>query len=72
MKLFKHRAVLGLLALGSLVTLTFAGSVVAANPPTVNLGTAGSFAILAGSSVTDVPNSTINGDVGSPSAGYRQ
>jgi hypothetical protein len=38
--------------------------------PTVNLGTATPFAILAGSGVTDVPNSVITGDVGlSPATG---
>ena len=37
---------------------------------TVNLGTAGNFAVLAGTAVTDVPTSTISGDVGlSPAAG---
>jgi uncharacterized repeat protein (TIGR01451 family) len=67
---FKNRATLALLVLGSLIPLTFAGSVIAAGPPTVGLGTADSFAILAGSTITDVPASTITGDVGlSPAAG---
>ncbi len=64
MKLFKHRAALWLLVLGSLIPLTFAGSVVAANPSTVNLGVSDSFAILSGAGVTNVPTSTIRGDVG--------
>src|SRR5687768_8289643 len=67
---FKNRATLALLVLGSLIPLTFAGSVIAAGPPTVGLGTADGFAILAGSTITDVPASTITGDVGlSPAAG---
>ena len=37
---------------------------VAAGPTTVPLGTAASFAILAGSAVTNVPTSSIEGDVG--------
>lgn len=70
MNLFKRRTALVLLVLGSLIPLTFAGSVVAASPPTVGLGTADSFALLAGSAVTNVPVSSITGDVGlSPAAG---
>src|SRR3989337_2750720 len=70
MNRLKHRATRALLVLGSLIPLTFAGSVIAAGPPTVGLGTADSFAILAGSTITDVPASTITGDVGlSPAAG---
>lgn len=70
MNLFKHRTAVVVLVLGSLIPLTFAGSVVAASPPTVGLGTADSFAILAGSTITDVPVSSITGDVGlSPAAG---
>lgn len=69
MRLFKNRTAIVLLVLGSLIPLTVAGNVVAASPPTVGLGTADSFAILAGSSVTDVPVSAITGDVGlSPAA----
>ena len=73
MKLFRHRSRaisrthtlpgLGLLALGLLVALAFASNAGATAAP-VPLGTAGSFAILAGTSVTDVPTSTISGDVG--------
>ncbi len=70
MNLLKHRAGLALLVLGALIPLTFAGGVVAATPSTVNLGTADNFAILAGSTITDVPTSTITGDVGlSPATG---
>ena len=70
MNLFKHRTAVVVLVLASLIPLTFAGSVVAASPPTVGLGTADSFAILAGSTITDVPVSAITGDVGlSPAAG---
>ncbi|HUP32105.1 MAG TPA: ice-binding family protein [Gaiellaceae bacterium] len=70
MKPFKNRTAVVLLVLGSLIPLTFAGSVVAASPPTIGLGTADSFAILAGSAVTNVPVSAITGDVGlSPAAG---
>ena len=39
MGFFKKRAVVGLLALGSLIPLTFAGSVVAAGPASIGLGT---------------------------------
>ncbi len=70
MKIFKNQALLGLLVLGSLIPLTFAGAIAAASPPTVGLGTAESFAILAGSAITDVPASAITGAVGlSPAAG---
>jgi len=42
----------------------------AAHIPTVNLGTAASFAILAGTGITNVPTSVISGDVGvSPTTG---
>lgn len=64
MKLFKHRAAWWLLVLGSLIPLTFAGGVVAANPSTVGLGASGSFAILSGAGITNVPTSSITGDVG--------
>jgi hypothetical protein len=69
MTFFKMRAALGLLVLGSLLPLAFPASAVAAQAP-VPLGNAGSFAILGGSGVTNVPTSVISGDVGlSPAAG---
>ncbi len=69
MKFFNKRAALGLLVLGSVLPLTFAASAVAAQAP-VPLGNAGSFAILAGSGITNVPTSVIRGDVGlSPTTG---
>jgi hypothetical protein len=50
--------------------LVLAGSSAAATPTTVGLGTAGNFAVLAGTSVTDVPASAITGNVGlSPTTG---
>ena len=53
MKLFDHRTAVGLLVLGSLVLLTFAGSVVAAGPPAVGLGTSASYAVLAGDTIAN-------------------
>jgi len=44
--------------------LVLAGSSAAASPTTVGLGTAGSFAVLAGTGISDVPTSSITGDVG--------
>ena len=44
--------------------------IAAVSPPTVPLGTAAPFALLAGSAITNVPTSTIGGDVGlSPDTG---
>src|SRR5579864_8484232 len=44
--------------------LVLAGSSAAATPTTVGLGTAGSFAVLAGTGISDVPTSAITGNVG--------
>ena len=50
--------------------LVFAGGAFAASPPTVALHTSDNFAPIAGSGISDVPTSTIKGDVGlSPAAG---
>jgi Ice-binding-like len=60
----RFRKLPGLLALGLLFALAFAGNALAAQAP-VPLGTASSFAVLAHTGVTDTaPNSTINGDLG--------
>jgi hypothetical protein len=75
MRLFRDRTALrarpiaiGLVLAG--VTLAFAGNALATNPPTVLLQTADSFALIGGAAITDVPTSTIRGDVGlSPAAG---
>ena len=61
---FKKRAVVGLLVLGSLIPLTFAGSVVAAGPASVGLGTADSYGVLAGDMITNTGATSITGDLG--------
>lgn len=58
----------GLLALTLLLSLAFASNAGASAAP-VSLQTAGSFAILAGTAITDVPTSAISGDVGSSGLG---
>ena len=60
----------GLLLLGFLVALAGAGRTRAAAISPVPLGTAKPFAILAGSSITDVPPSAIKGDVGLSPSGW--
>jgi hypothetical protein len=64
MKLFKNRVLLGALVLGSLIPLTFAAGVVAAGPPAVGLGTADTYAVLAGDSITNTGATTLYGDLG--------
>jgi hypothetical protein len=64
LKFFKYPALLGLLTLALLATLTFtrAGEAAATAVP---LGTAGNFAVLAGSGITNTGATTITGDTGS-------
>jgi len=69
MKKLLFGAIITVFTLGFVALAIKAPNVYAAQP-TVNLGTAAPFAILAGSEVTNVPTSVINGNVGlSPATG---
>ena len=64
LRLLKYPALLGLLTLALLASMALAGATAAAGTPPP-LGTAGAFAVLAGSGITNTGASTISGDTGS-------
>ena len=69
-KPFKKSLLMTLVTIAGAATLLLAYPVLAAGPTKVNLLTSDSFAVLAGTGVTNVPTSTITGNVGlSPAAG---
>jgi hypothetical protein len=69
-KPFKKPLLMTVMTVAATATLLLAYPVLAAGPTKVNLLTTDSFAVLAGTAITNVPTSTITGNVGlSPAAG---
>lgn len=69
-KIYKHRLLTTLAICLMLCVISLVPFAHAAGPTTVDLGTAEPFAILSGTGVTNVPTSTITGNVGvSPTTG---
>jgi len=69
-KLFGNNVLARVVVGAAALSIALASPIVAAGPTTVNLLTSANFAVLAGTGITNVPTSTITGDVGlSPAAG---
>lgn len=69
-KILSNNALTRVVAAAMALVVAAAAPVLAAGPTAVSIGTAESFVVLAGTGISNVPTSTITGDVGlSPAAG---